>query len=237
MKYSFIIPMHNDGKKAVETIQSILNQEIDRGDAIEVVAVDNNSTDDSVKIIREFLGGRGRVVSEIEKQGPNAARRKGMEEATGDVLCFVDADTTIPPDWLTGVERAIREGYVAVSGPYYYNFDQLYLRAVNWLFTWLVLPVIPYVLYGIFRKKAAVVIGGNFAVTRKALEAIGGIPDVDFYGDDARIAMLLVRKVGPVAFSHRVKAFTSPRRYYRDGAKELQAKYNKAYFDEYFDRK
>lgn len=243
MRFSFIVPMWNDGDKAVKTIESIFKQEIDKGDSIEVIAVDNNSTDDTAEVVRKFLGGRGKVISEKQKQGPNAARRTGTKGATGDVFCFIDADTTIPPDWLKGVKKAIAKKFVAVSGPYYYNFRQFYLRAANWLFTWLILPIIPRVLQGVDAlrnvkrgRKGAVIIGGNFAVTREALEKIGGIPDVDFFGDDARIAMLLARRAGRVAFSQTVKAHTSPRRYEREGAENLQREYNRAYFREFFDR-
>ncbi|MCL4405038.1 MAG: glycosyltransferase [Patescibacteria group bacterium] len=232
MKFSIVVPAYNEEELIGKLIASVKAQVLDRGDSLEMIVVDDNSTDRTAEIAGELLQGFGRVVSE-SRRGTNFARERGFVESKGDVICFIDADCEIPRDWLANVKRLIGKGYVAVSGPYYYHFNNVGMRIVNWMAMRIVLPILPHVLHLFYRKKAAVVIGGNFAVTREALNAIGGLPPIMFWGDDATTAMLLVRKAGRVAFSHKVWAVTSPRRFYKRGFVKLQERYNKAYFDAY----
>src|SRR4030043_1595511 len=87
-KFSFIIPAFNEEKLIGECVESIKNQ-TEKAD--EIIVVDNNSLDLTSKIAKR-LGCR--VVKE-EKQGISEARNRGAYLASGDVLCFVDADGVV----------------------------------------------------------------------------------------------------------------------------------------------
>ncbi len=233
MKISIVVPARNEAGVIEKTLLSVMSQELDGSDELEIIVVVNDSTDDTAEVAKKVLNSSGRVVFE-NRRGANFARQKGFKESTGDIVCFVDADSWIPPRWASNVKEILQRGYAGVSGPYHYNFPELRLRVANWLFNWIVLPTLPDLLYVLYRKRAAVVLGGNFAATREALRKIGGIPTTDLKkGDDAVIAMLLARKAGRVAFSHKVWAVSSPRRYEEYGAKRVQKEYADAYFGAY----
>jgi hypothetical protein len=73
------------------------------------------------------------------------------------------------------------------------------------------------VMYWIFRRRAGVIIGGNFAARRTAIDGIGGLPPFRFFGDDTAIALLIARKVGKVRFDYNLRILSSPRRFEKDG--------------------
>ncbi len=86
-KTSVIIPVFNGEKYLAEAINSVLNQ---TRPADEILVIDDGSTDRSGEIAGRFQPGISRVRQ--ENQGPAAARNKGVELASGDVLAFLDAD-------------------------------------------------------------------------------------------------------------------------------------------------
>lgn len=90
---SVIIPVFNAEDYIANCLESVLRQTLAD---IEVILVDDGSTDDSVKIIREHIGrdGRIRLISQ-ENRGAAAARNNGILHARGDYVGFVDAD-----DWV-----------------------------------------------------------------------------------------------------------------------------------------
>ena len=86
-KVSAIIPVYNADKYLLEAIQSILDQSFQ---PIEVLAVDDGSTDESAEIIRS-LDGKIRYYFQ-ENQGAGAAINKGIELSSGDFIGVLDAD-------------------------------------------------------------------------------------------------------------------------------------------------
>ena len=89
----------------------------------------------------------------------------------------------------------------------------------------------------IFRKESGVIIGGNFAARLRTLETVGGLPPLDFWGDDAAIAMIISRRVGPVLFDPKLIVKSSPRRFEKVGFLQLALKYMVVYFKIFFDKK
>ena len=93
MTLSIIVPVYNAEEYLNQCIESILKQSYRD---IELMLVDNNSTDSSLSICREYedIDKRVHVLKET-KQGPFYARKRGVLEATGDYITFVDADDFI----------------------------------------------------------------------------------------------------------------------------------------------
>ena len=91
---SVVIPVLNGARFLAEAIQSVLDQTYR---PLEVVVVDDGSTDDSVAIARSFP-----TVFLIEQPhaGPGAARNRGIADSEGEFLAFLDADDLMPPDKL-----------------------------------------------------------------------------------------------------------------------------------------
>jgi len=104
-RISVIIPVYNDPDGLRDTLDSLVAQDFPRSD-YEVIAVDNGSSDNTLEVAEEFAQAwPGTVVAACEDgvQSSYAARNRGIELSSGEILCFVDADMTVDEDWLTRV--------------------------------------------------------------------------------------------------------------------------------------
>lgn len=87
-KVSVIIPTYNRAVKVRPTIESVLAQTLSD---LEIIVVDDGSSDDTGKILLEVYGDRIRYYFQTN-QGVSAARNKGIEEARGEWIAFLDSD-------------------------------------------------------------------------------------------------------------------------------------------------
>ena len=97
MKVSVVIPCYNVEHFVVECLQSILAQ--DHAD-LEVICVDDGSTDGTVKSIRAIQAGpSGEKIRLVEQpnKGAAAARNHGLRESSGEYIQFMDADDLLMP--------------------------------------------------------------------------------------------------------------------------------------------
>ena len=93
VKISCIIPAYNVEAYIERCLSSILNQ---RHANVEVIVVDDGSTDSTPDLLRKIAAADSRVaVFHQENARQGAARNLGLEHATGDYIWFIDAD-----DWL-----------------------------------------------------------------------------------------------------------------------------------------
>ena len=95
MKISTIIPVYNTSKYLKKCIDSIINQSIGF-DNIELILVNDGSTDDSEKIIKTYLK-KYKNIKYIyqENSGQAVARNKGLKIASGEYVSFIDSDDYI----------------------------------------------------------------------------------------------------------------------------------------------
>ena len=93
---SVVIPLYNKEKQIAHTLQSVFNQTFQD---FEVVIVDDGSTDGSVAEVEKFGDLRIRVVHQ-QNAGVSAARNRGIDEATGELIAFLDADDEWKPEYL-----------------------------------------------------------------------------------------------------------------------------------------
>jgi glycosyltransferase involved in cell wall biosynthesis len=230
MDLSVIIPAYNEAENIGNALAALRDQTLGR-DRFETIVVDNNSADDTYEKAVEF--GSDHVLKETE-QGTNPARQAGYEKSIGEIVVFLDADCIPPPDWLERLVAIFADKAVmAVSGPCDLGFKGLY-RFIEIVYTRYFFPVLGNLLYLVFRKKAGVILGGNFAVRRAAVEKIGGLPSIKFHGDDSAIAMLISRHAGTVRFDPTLVVTTSPRRFTREGHLKLTLVYAWYYINNYF---
>ena len=93
MKVSVIIPIYNGEKYFADCIQSILDQSFTN---IEIIVINDGSTDGSLSLIKSYVQNDSRVVVINQKnKGVSAARNAGLSKARGDYIMFVDADDYI----------------------------------------------------------------------------------------------------------------------------------------------
>ncbi|QSW99647.1 glycosyltransferase [Haloterrigena alkaliphila] len=95
---SIVVPVYNDPKGIVTTLESLLTLQADHDH--EIVIVDNNSTDSTLEIVRSYENDRLTLAHETEIQSSYAARNTGIRNTDSNILAFVDADMTVPDDWL-----------------------------------------------------------------------------------------------------------------------------------------
>lgn len=93
---SVIIPLYNKEKQIAHTLQSVFKQTFQD---FEVVVVDDGSTDSSVAEVEKFSDSRIRLIHQ-KNAGVAAARNRGIEEAKGDLIAFLDADDEWKPEYL-----------------------------------------------------------------------------------------------------------------------------------------
>lgn len=233
MKFSAIIIARDEEKSIGNAITSLLNQSVPR-EEYEIIAVVDALSVDNTYICAQKAGAD--IIVHEKIGGTNLSRQLGVKKSRGDIVAFLDADCTASYDWLEKIERTLLDnGVVGVSGPYEHAFKGL-RKKLDFLYNHLMLPTLPHILHVLFRKKAGVMIGGNMAAWRWAIDKIGGLPPLKFYGDDAAIAMLLSRKCGTVVFNPSLVVHTSPRRF-KNGLLKPVMHYAKAYLEVYFDKK
>ena len=116
MKLSLIICAHNEAKLLPDCLRYAVRTGYPWH---EIIVVDNASTDETC---RAALSGGAIYVREPRKGLPYA-RQRGFEAATGDILCYVDADTRMPERWPWRVAYRFRTGIdvLCVSGPQLYD--------------------------------------------------------------------------------------------------------------------
>lgn len=110
---SVIIPVYNAENTLKRCINSVLKQDYDN---FEVILINDGSNDNSILICKEYerIDNRIRVFSQINK-GAGAARNKGIKEANGSNLIFIDADDEIQKDHISSLAKLHNYDIVSCS--------------------------------------------------------------------------------------------------------------------------
>jgi glycosyltransferase involved in cell wall biosynthesis len=209
---SVIVCAHNEERYLGCCLTSLLAQ----SRAPDELLVINNASTDRTRVVAAAIPGV-RIVDEPRK-GLVIARERGRSEATGDLLVYVDADCRAPQTWLERIERrfAADPSLLALSGNYrFYDWDRwgrMLLRVYD--FT---LGPATHVLVKYLLRIGVVFYGGNFAVRRSALDAIGGFDTtIEFHGEDTNLGRRLFG-MGKVELRYDCYIYTSARRYHAMG--------------------
>ena len=104
-KVSVVIPTYNRGRVVGEAIESVLAQTF--GD-FEVIVVDDGSADDTAEKIAAIRDSRVRYIRQ-SNAGVSAARNRGVAEARGEIISFLDSDDLWKPEKLTHEVRFLEE--------------------------------------------------------------------------------------------------------------------------------
>jgi glycosyltransferase involved in cell wall biosynthesis len=216
MTISLIICAYNEEKYIGKCLESVFAQTPEN--LLEVLVINNASTDKTAEIAAKYSGVR--VVSEPNK-GLTKARQRGLTEAKGELLAFVDADSLVPKNWFAIINREFAKDpkLVFLSGPYiYYNTPAWQRWMVHWMY-WRLLGHIIYFFTGYMAT------GGNMVMSKQALQRIGGFDtSIAFYGEDTDIARRL-HEAGKTKFNFNFVMMTSARRFAGEGTLQTGAKY------------
>ena len=109
---SVIIPVYNAEKYIKRAVKSVLMQTYRE---IEVIIVDDGSTDESISICTSIDDVRIKVIRQ-ENAGPAQARNTGLESANGEFICFLDADDYLEPNFIEMLYKGIQQADISVCG-------------------------------------------------------------------------------------------------------------------------
>lgn len=125
---SIIVPVYNAEKHLADAIQSVLDQTYSN---FELIAVNDGSTDRSLEILQRFTDQRVRIINK-ENTGVSDTRNVAIKAATGEFVCFLDADDYYSPCYIQRMyETAIANdadmvvcNYVPFRGKPYFSEEK-----------------------------------------------------------------------------------------------------------------
>ncbi|MBR2975255.1 MAG: glycosyltransferase family 2 protein [Alistipes sp.] len=177
IRLSLIIATYNRAAQLLTTLRSVAEQSA-RGELWECIIVDNNSTDDTRECVEAFIAehaGLGlRYLFESE-QGLSAARNAGVRVAKGEILAFIDDDERIVPEWIEAyIELFERyDDAMSAGGPIIAEYPA---GRPRWMSQYAEQPIANAMWFGEELRlfpKGRIPGGGNMAIRRSALEAVG----------------------------------------------------------------
>lgn len=111
MKVSVVVPVRNNQEMIEDCIVSLLDQDFPK-EEYEIIVVDNNSTDKTAEIIKKYP-----VQYLFEgKIGRTKARNKGINKASGDIICFTDSDCMAHSNWIRELVRGFNDEEIGGIG-------------------------------------------------------------------------------------------------------------------------
>ncbi len=207
MKISLVIPAHNEEFYIGTCLEHVIKNS--QGKLYEIIVIDNASSDKTRETALRYPGVK--VVHESNK-GLTKARERGLREAQGDYIAYIDADTRMPSQWIEIAEKTLASHpeIMCLSGPYRYYDGSFWIRNVMTILWYISAPIM-------YRLVGYMVLGGNFIAKKSALISAGSFnPAIDFYGEDTDIARRL-HTVGKVLFRMDFFIYSSSRRLAKEG--------------------
>ncbi len=201
---SVLIPCFNEEKVIESSIRRILGSNWPR---LEVIVLDDGSTDRTAEVVRKAFADEPRVtLMAFENGGKARALNKGLVKASGDVVVSLDADTLFPPDTLARLARWFVDPRVgAVAG------NALVGNRVNLITRW---QALEYVTAQNLERRALAALGAVTVVPgavgawrRQALTELGGYPD-DTLAEDQDLTIAIQRAGWRVEFDPQARAYT-----------------------------
>lgn len=203
---SVIIPFKNAAEHLPSLLEALMVQ---RRPADEIILVDNNSSDRSVQIAKDFISAQVHLPIKLlsqKKPGASAARNFGAASAQSDWLVFTDADCIPDPAWLEDLSAAVEKGpeeIAACAG----RINPAPPRNITARF--LGLYTLPANKKDQVYSRFSFTRGGgfptaNFAVRREVFERVGGFDEsIRIYGEDHDLCLKIYQT------GYKIKALKS----------------------------
>jgi len=207
LRFSLVIPAYNEAGWLAALLDTVdVARRVYRGgpDAIEVIVADNASTDATAAIAHQ----RGCRVATVTQRAIAAARNGGAAIATGEIVCFIDADSRIHPATFNAIDDVMRSGRVIVGSTKVHP-DRW---SIGLLATWLAALPVAYTMG---------VDAGVVFCRRNDFEAVGGYDERLLYAEDIQLLVDLKRlgRTRGQRFGRAkgVRAITSTRKFDKHG--------------------
>lgn len=203
-RISVIIPIRNEGHNIKALLRSILANRYPTS-LIEIIVVDDHSTDDSIQIIQSMAEEKIKVLSLADFALPdrfNSFKKFGIEQAVlqakGDLILTTDGDCIVPNDWLNYFAYCYEEKQNNfIAAPVNFQFTHTNLSAFQCLdFMGMMLITGA----NIKRRTSMMCNGANLGYSRKLFLDLEGYQDIDRHasGDD----VMLLNKISASTQGH-----------------------------------
>ena len=200
---SFVIPAYNEEDSIAMTIESVLDIDYPE-DKMEVIVVDDGSQDDTADIARQYTDDERVKLIEQENQGKGGALNTGLENATGDFLACVDADSHVKEEAVKNIISGFDDDVGAIASAMKVYEPETWVQKMQWL----------EYMVGIFMRNimgildAINVTPGPLSVYRKdVIEDLGGF-DEESLVEDQEICFKLQESQWKVNHSRKGEVYT-----------------------------
>lgn len=203
-KVSILIPARNEATNIAACLDSLLQQSYP-GPLIEVIVIDDHSTDNTAAIVQSYASKGVRLLSladhlaSLTQSYKKAAITLGVSVAKGSLILTTDADCVAPPEWVRLVVQVhLKAHWECIAGPVLFHQERNPLerfQSLDFIGTMIITGA------GISSGRLLLANGANFAYTKKAFQQVQGFDGVDekASGDD----VFLLHKMA-AAFPHQV---------------------------------
>ena len=126
---SVVIPVYNDSKGLMDTLDSLIAQDFSKKN-YEIVISDNGSNDNTLDTAEMFAKKYPElihIVVENNIKSSYAARNKGIDASEGSIVAFIDADMSVAKDWLSKIVNSLEKNQVE----YFACKVEIYLKGKN----------------------------------------------------------------------------------------------------------
>ncbi|MBI1806002.1 MAG: glycosyltransferase [Ignavibacteria bacterium] len=178
---SIVVAARNEEHRIAECLRSLIRIDYPP-EKIEIIVVNDGSTDRTAEIIGSFMGQHPSLRIVTSKAGSGNLRGKanavaqGIDVSTGEILMFTDADCYVPPGWVSATVKYFTDETGVVGGFTLLDADRTFegMQALDWIF-----------LFGLSSAAAGwnvplTAIGNNLSVRRSAYNATGGYQKIPF---------------------------------------------------------
>ncbi len=193
---SIIIPFRNESENIISNIKSIIKQNFPK-ENYEVIYVDDNSTDNSFRILNEFPKPKNvKVLSLPKDYTPNAHKKRairyGIENSTGEIIITTDADCFYSENWLSSMLNNIDDETGFISGPVeFLDDDSMFSKLQKLEFAGLVITGAGLIGIG----KPTICNAANIAYRKNTYEEVNGFYDqMDLSSGDDELLMQKIAK-------------------------------------------
>ena len=135
---SIVIPAYNEEKYILNSLRSLLNQNLVNTISYEIIIVDNNSTDNTYKIVKSFIDkyrkNNDKISFELVREyrkGVAFARQTGFSMANSKIIATLDADCIASPLWLRTIFNIFNYDYDYLYNPFYRNLPSKIMDSIK----------------------------------------------------------------------------------------------------------
>jgi cellulose synthase/poly-beta-1,6-N-acetylglucosamine synthase-like glycosyltransferase len=172
-KVSVLIPAWKEAKGLTRVLARLNHVRYHDWETLIVAGGDDGTFELAERLAQQLRSCPVKVLRQ-QPNGKNAALNVGLQEATGEVIVILDADTLVDPTWLTELMRPLESGIEAACGNYYPVRNT----------AWAAFEQAEKVVGNCVRQQGTLQGSGSIAIERNALERAGGFPETVKVGVD-----------------------------------------------------